>query len=84
MKKVYAKPCLLIEPFQLDTAVASCSGEDGIALGYSYETCTLWDNEGPQVHPQYFGTACAASVEVEPGTKVCYNGPLGDTTFMNS
>ena len=84
MKKAYVKPCLLIEPFQLDTAVASCSSEDGIALGYSYETCTLYDDKGPYVDPVLFGNACTSCVEVEPGTKVCYNGPLGDMTFMNS
>ncbi len=84
MKRTYAKPYLIVEPFQLDTAVASCSGENGIALGYSYETCTLCDDKGPNAHPQYFGLACLSSVEVEPGTKVCYNGPLGTTTFMNS
>lgn len=80
MKKKYVKPYLHIESFQLDTAVASCSSEGGVALHYSYETCDAVDEIGDV----WFGNACAAPAYSDPDKKVCYNAPLFDMTFMNS
>ena len=79
-KKKYSRPSVKVETFQIDTAVASCSGEGGVALHYSYETCTALEETGDV----WFGNACAAPAYSDPGKKVCYNAPLFDVTFMNS
>ena len=82
MKKTYAKPYLIVEAFQLDTAVASCSGEGGIALNHSTSNCTL-EEERPGFF--WFGHACENSVyNVQEGDTACYNAPIAGMTFLNS
>lgn len=81
MKRTYAKPYLIVEPFQIDTAVASCSGDGGLALGYALE-----GNCVPDADLGWFGIACSSDIttQIQPGDKACYDGPLGGLTFMNS
>lgn len=41
MKKIYIKPILVIESFQLDASVAaSCSSQGYIPIGYGEDSCT--------------------------------------------
>lgn len=39
MKKKYSKPVAVFESFQLDTSVASCTGDGGIPIGRTQESC---------------------------------------------
>ena len=39
----YEKPYITVEKFQLDTTVATCSSEGGIALNYNDTACALSD-----------------------------------------
>ncbi len=82
MKK-YTKPYLLVESFQLDTAIASCTSDGGMALGKYLSNCTL-EEEMPGIG--YFGPACVydARNPNDPNDTICYHGPLGDTTFLAS
>lgn len=91
MKKLYTKPYLAVESFQLDAAIASsCTGDDKQALGYSLNTCTLEDDKGTQefIGLNYFGNACVHNVQVEGdgNDQICYHGPTvnANTLFMNS
>ena len=91
MKKLYTKPYLAVESFQLDAAIASsCTGENKHALGYSLNTCTLDDDKGSIafVGSHYFGQACIHNVQVEGdgNDMICYHGPTekANTLFMNS
>lgn len=41
MKKIYTKPYLAVESFQLNAAIAaSCSSDGGIAIHYGESTCS--------------------------------------------
>lgn len=82
MKRTYAKPYLIVEPFQLDSAVASCSSEGGLALHFSAKDCNLED-ERPGF--SWFGFACENSIyDVQEGDTACYNAPVAGMTFINS
>ena len=81
-KKKYAKPYLIIEAFQLDTAVASCSGDGGVAINYSFDQCDLED-EMPGL--TLFGPACENNIlDQQEGNTSCYNAPYSGMTFLNS
>ena len=89
MKKLYTKPYLAVESFQLDAAIAnSCSKNDKIPLNYGMDTCTSFEEE-PTL--KYFGFACAdGGYNVVSGDKddangnFCYHGPMFSEMFMNS
>lgn len=74
MKKKYSKPVAVIESFQLDTGVASCTGDGGYAIGYSQDSC-----EYPAGTAIYFTAGnkdCTVDV-VNPnefGDNLCYHG----------
>ena len=81
-KKKYAKPYLIIEAFQLDTAVASCSGDGGVAINYSLDQCDLEDT---MPGFSWFGSACENSIlDAQEGNTSCYNAPVDGMTFLNS
>lgn len=77
MKKIYSKPYLAVESFQLDAAIASaCSTDNKETLNHGIDTCV--SNTG------YFGDACGNSgfidvTDFEGGDTndtLCYHGPL--------
>ena len=74
MKKKYEKPCIIIESFQLNAAVASsCTNEGKLALNYNMNICKRDDIQGFT----YFGLACTHDVRVEGDGNdlICYHGP---------
>ena len=84
MKRKYSKPVAVIESFQLDTGVASCSGDGGIAIGYNELGC-----EFPAGGPVYFTAGnldCTTDVVNgdDFGNKVCYHGYLSGIIFIAS
>ena len=89
MKKIYSKPCIAVESFQLDAAIAaSCSKEEKVPLNYNLFTCTPFEEE-PGLF--YFGPACAnGGYDVISGPSddnngsFCYHGPMFNDMFMNS
>ncbi len=84
MKKEYSTPYLIVESFQLDTAIANCSSEGGIAINKSLDDCMMDDGS------YYFASYCSdngGSDVTNPNDdndKICYQGPLGDTVFISS
>lgn len=81
-KKNYSKPQVSVETFQLDSAVAACSGDGGLAINYSTDTCTLED-ERPGF--SWFGHACENNIySAQEGDTACYNAPVAGMTFLNS
>jgi hypothetical protein len=89
MKKIYTKPYIAVESFQLDAAIAaSCSSLGKIPLGFYQETCA--DESGPG----YFGDACGSAFNgtdvTAPGAdandRLCYHGPIEGVhdMYMNS
>ncbi len=84
MKKEYSTPYLIVESFQLDTAIANCSSEGGYALGKYLDNCMMEDGSF------YFASYCVnnGGVDVtdpnDSNDKICYQGPLGDTVFLAS
>lgn len=81
-RKKYEKPYLIIEAFQLDTAVASCSGDGGIAVNQSFEQCDLEDE---MAGFSWFGPSCENNIlDVQEGNTSCYNAPVSGMTFLNS
>lgn len=85
MKKTYVKPCVAVETFQLNAAVAAaCSQENKLPLNYSMDTCTLQE-EAPGLN--YFGNICIHDIKVEGDGNdlICYHGPTPATAVaMNS
>lgn len=79
MKREYTAPRLIVESFQLNTDIASCSSEGGIPLGFSVSNCLDKDFG-------FFSNSCENDIDnfVQPGDKICYNGPFGNQTFINS
>ena len=75
MKKVYEKPFVEMESFQLDAAIAaSCSSQHFVPIGHSAMTCS---------YDVYFSdTNCdfdAAWPEEDGNDSDCYHGPQGVT-----
>lgn len=94
MKKIYTKPYIAVESFQLDAAIAaSCTPNKG-SLGYSVNDCTLTDDKGTYAPTlNLFGIACeqAGGLNIvhtgsDANDFYCYHGPTVDVTtlFMNS
>ncbi len=87
MKK-YTKPYLLVESFQLDTAIASCTSDGGMALGKYLSNCVLTEGEFAGLNIFAEGCEKEGLVNVtnpnDPNDTVCYQGPLGTTTFLAS
>lgn len=86
MKKIYSKPYLAVESFQLDAAIAtSCSSNKKLGLNYSMDICTA-EEESPGLN--YFGKACIHNVEDvgDDNDYICYHGPtvLATDIAMNS
>ena len=83
MKKVYKKPIVVIESFQLDAAVAaSCSSQGYIPIGHGENACS-YDNG------QFFNYAnCQMDLtgpEGDNNDTTCYHGPLlAGSTFVAS
>lgn len=83
MKKVYKKPIVVIESFQLDAAVAAtCSSQGYIPIGHGENTCSF-DNG------QFYNYNNCQMDLTGPGgdgnDTTCYHGPiLAGTTFMAS
>lgn len=83
MKKVYMKPMIVIESFQLDaTVAASCSSQGYIPINYGEDTCTF-DNG------QFFNYNNCQMDLTGPGgdgnDTICYHGPLlAGSTFISS
>lgn len=90
MKKVYKKPVVVIESFQLDAAIAGNCKADAEAqekkytkLGYTEDTCTYAGG-------QYFNyDNCEVDLtgpEGDGNDETCYHGPLlaGGIVFINS
>lgn len=84
MKKVYTKPIVVIESFQLDAAIAaSCSSQGYIPIGYGEDNCT-YDNR------QFFNcNNCQMDLTGAGGDgndTLCYHGPLlaNNVTFISS
>lgn len=81
MKKIYHKPYVLKESFQLDAAIAGdCAKNNGITLNHGSTTC-------PHESGYYAGSLCATNV-AEPGGDgndgLCYHGPFGNLIFLQS
>ena len=95
MKKIYTKPYIAVESFQLDAAIAaSCTPTKG-SLGYTVNDCTLSDGKGVQMpNAHIIGPACTSdgvSIDIisagsDANDYYCYHGPTIDvnTLFMNS
>ena len=91
MKKIYTKPYIAVESFQLDAAIAAaCSTDNKYTLGFGMNSCTLEDEKGSTefIGSGYFGNNCVHDVKVEGDGNdlLCYHGPTVDvnTLFMNS
>lgn len=91
MKKIYSKPYLAVESFQLDAAIAaSCSSQDYVPIGYGENNCGLGTpaaGEGKQY--QFFNhDNCAFDLVDFAGDgndTECYHGPhLSGVTFVAS
>lgn len=84
MKKVYSKPFLAVESFQLDAAIAgACADSGAIPLGHYQTTC---DHDSG-----FFGSdLCAFNVIGQVGGDsndgMCYHGPFatGGIVFLVS
>lgn len=75
MKKVYTKPVLAVESFQLDVAVASCSGENAVVLNYSEKSCNF--AAGSMIYFTEGNSAGCNFDAVNPnefGDAICYHG----------
>lgn len=84
MKKVYKKPIVVIESFQLDAAVAAtCSSQGYIPIGHGENTCTF-DNG------QFYNyNNCQVDLTDKKGDGndgLCYHGPglAGSAIFVAS
>lgn len=83
MKKVYKKPIVVIESFQLDAAVAaSCSSQGYIPINHGENTCTFDNGE-------FFNyNNCQMDLtgpEGDNNDTTCYHGPLlAGSTFVAS
>lgn len=84
MKKVYKKPIVVIESFQLDAAVAaSCSSQGYIPINHGENTCTFDNGE-------FFNyNNCQVDLtgsEGDGNDTQCYHGPMAasGTTFVAS
>lgn len=78
MKKAYAAPCLAVESFQLDAAVAgSCSEKDLAILNYAAETCKLYTDSSKTTEDYIFGSSCAENLVKynagDPNDTLCYH-----------
>lgn len=85
MKKIYTKPYIAVESFQLDAAIAaSCTSDGKTALNYNLSDC----NDYADAVSGYFGGVCVHNVEVEGDGNdyICYHGPMikAVDVFMNS
>ena len=84
MKKIYTKPYIAMESFQLDAAIAaSCTSENKTALNYGMDTCKNYADAASG----YFGNVCTHDVKVEGDGNdlIFYHGPIpADSLFMNS
>ena len=83
MKRPYTKPVLIIESYQLDMNIASCSGDGKQPIGLTQDTCTY--NHGG---PVYFSDNCPDDIvnPIEPGDGFCYHGfnaGFGDIFFAS-
>ena len=79
MKKKYSKPCIVIESFQLDAAIAaSCSSQNFIPINYNENGCGFL--EMGQGHWQFFNyDNCETNLVGSGGDnndQVCYHGPF--------
>lgn len=75
MKKVYTKPILAVESFQLDVAVASCSGDGAISLSYGEKSCNF--DAGSMIYFTDGNSAGCNFDAVNPnefGDAICYHG----------
>ena len=83
MKKVYMKPMIVIESFQLDaTVAASCSSQGYTPINYGENSCSFDDG-------QYFNSNnCQMDLTGSGGDRndtICYHGPsLVGVTFISS
>ena len=88
MKKLYKKPMVVIESFQLDAAfAASCSSQNYIPINYGENNCGF--DQGEEHKYQFFNFKnCDFDLTGEGGDgndTECYHGPIyfGDT-FISS
>lgn len=84
MKKVYIKPYLAVESFQLNAAIAaSCSEEGYITLGRYLNSCD--DNEGSGWFAEPLCDLDAVGEDGDYDTP-CYHGPIttGNMPFIYS
>ncbi len=83
MKKTYETPYLIVEAFQLDSDIASCSGDGGVSINQYLNNCML---DGAM----YFASFCdeeGGSDVTNPNDSydtICYQTVQGDTTFLSS
>ncbi len=81
MKKKYSTPYLIVESFQLDTAIANCSSEGGVAIGKYLSNCMM---------DFYFASYCSdnGGADVtdpdDENDKICYHESLGGAIFLAS
>lgn len=80
MKKIYKKPYIVVESFQLDAAIASsCSHSNRLPIHYGENTCTPFE-EAPGL--LYLGLACATNggydlvSDLDGSDGFCYHGPI--------
>lgn len=72
MKKIYKKPIIMVESYQLDVGIASCSGDGGIVIQYAEDNC--YYNAGGMIY--YANESCDFNPN-EPndfGDDYCYHG----------
>lgn len=82
MKKIYTKPYIVLESFQLDAAIAaSCSSQGFIPINHGEDECTF-DNG------QFFNNNnCQFDLTGPDGDgndTLCYHGPIWGLTFVAS
>ncbi|MCD7946470.1 MAG: hypothetical protein LUF81_07695 [Clostridiales bacterium] len=85
MKKHYSSPYLIVETFQVDTGIASCSGDGGYALGRSSASCYADENAAFDFFADGACTVDIENTDDDLNNKICYHGPLGTgVTFIYS
>lgn len=80
MKKIYTKPFIAVESFQLNAAIAaSCSSQGKQKVGFTMDGCNLAEEAPNEI---YIGKACAENIlnsDINTDDGLCYQALEGFT-----
>lgn len=88
MKKVYMKPMIVIESFQLDASIAGTCRTDAESLGKEYIKLNF--TETGCIHDGgFFSSVNACGIDVtgsggDDNDTICYHGPIAGVVFIHS